>query len=260
MDFSGFLRCSRFRIGLANYFAPHPERNEWGPRVIKDYEFVFQVKGRGLYIEKEKQIPLDENDLLLIPPDTLHTYTCKLSDKSFISCIHLWPDKKVNPVPAVKFYTENDPEILNVFRKSAYEWETRGPLYEQLLDRHVSEIWIRLSRLQEGPKELEEPIRIRQAKAFIGKRFKERITRRDIAGHLDITPEHLNFLFKRYCHQTPMECLNDFRLRTAKILLKNPGWNVSRTAYEVGFEDPLYFSRVFKKSVGISPRQYAAQL
>ena len=57
-----------------------------------------------------------------------------------------------------------------------------------------------------------------------------------------------------------MEYLTQVRVEEAKAMLKNPKYNVMQVAEESGFDDPAYFTRVFKKHEGITPskfKQYA---
>jgi two-component system, response regulator YesN len=86
------------------------------------------------------------------------------------------------------------------------------------------------------------------------------ISRKGIAKFVGITPEHLNHLFRQYTASTPMEYLTAIRLQAAKELLLNADLNVSEVAYQTGYNDPLYFSRVFKQKLGISPLKFAKRL
>ena len=54
--------------------------------------------------------------------------------------------------------------------------------------------------------------------------------------------------------------IREVRIMEAKKLMKNGEMNISEIAYRVGFSDPLYFSKYFKKEVGVSPLQYRRDL
>ena len=56
--------------------------------------------------------------------------------------------------------------------------------------------------------------------------------------------------------KSPVELIQDFRLEKATYYLKSGQFSVSETCYKVGFSDPGYFSRSFKKHFGISPMDY----
>ena len=62
--------------------------------------------------------------------------------------------------------------------------------------------------------------------------------------------------FKECTGTTPAAYRNLTRIKTAEGLLVNSEYNISQTAFTVGFTDSLYFSRVFKKINGISPQKF----
>jgi len=61
---------------------------------------------------------------------------------------------------------------------------------------------------------------------------------------------------KALCDQTPSQYLRTFRLHKAKDLLQHPDLNISEVAYDVGFNDPAYFTRMFTKEFGQSPNAF----
>lgn len=81
-----------------------------------------------------------------------------------------------------------------------------------------------------------------------------------LAAQFGYTDDHLRRCFKEDFGITPLEYLLQLRLRQAKRLLRMmPVWSVEEIARQCGFEDPFYFSRVFKKEEGVSPRQFRRQ-
>jgi len=62
--------------------------------------------------------------------------------------------------------------------------------------------------------------------------------------------------FKSYTGQTPLEYKAFKRVETAKSLLVGTDMSVTDISESLGFDDPLYFSRVFKRQTGVSPREY----
>jgi transcriptional regulator GlxA family with amidase domain len=62
--------------------------------------------------------------------------------------------------------------------------------------------------------------------------------------------------FKREMGMSPIEFVLKERVKYAKSLLKNPLIQINQVCYEAGFEDANYFTRVFKKIEGITPKQY----
>lgn len=63
-------------------------------------------------------------------------------------------------------------------------------------------------------------------------------------------------LFRQHTGTSPINYLNELRIQRAAELLKNTDHSIKHIAHQLGFEDPLYFSRSFRKCVGVSPRAY----
>jgi two-component system response regulator YesN len=76
------------------------------------------------------------------------------------------------------------------------------------------------------------------------------------ANHIGISVAYFSSLFLRETGQTFVEFLTAARMEGAKKLLVNPGKRITEIAFEVGYADPNYFSKLFKKSMGISPREF----
>jgi len=62
--------------------------------------------------------------------------------------------------------------------------------------------------------------------------------------------------FKKWSGKTPVDYRNEIRMTAAASLLKRSNLSVGEIAFKTGFEDPYYFSRIFKKSMGLSPAAY----
>lgn len=74
-----------------------------------------------------------------------------------------------------------------------------------------------------------------------------------LAALVHYTPSHLNALFKKYLGKSAHQCLIDVRLREATRLLNTSSDAVKAIAFQVGFTDPLYFSRLYRKRYGVPP-------
>ena len=81
-----------------------------------------------------------------------------------------------------------------------------------------------------------------------------------IARDLHLSPRYLSDLLKQETGKTAMELIHIFLIGEAKDLLKSADHTVTETAYKLGFENLPYFSRLFKKEVGVSPMQFKKQM
>lgn len=97
---------------------------------------------------------------------------------------------------------------------------------------------------------------VAQVLKIIQTSYSDNISVAAIARQLSITRNHLSRLFRRETGTTIRDYLLDYRLNKAASLLRDPHRKIGEIAYETGFHDPLYFSRIFKQKYGQSPSQY----
>ena len=79
------------------------------------------------------------------------------------------------------------------------------------------------------------------------------------AAQLHLSPRYLSDLLKQETGKTAMDLIHIFLISEAKNLMNSGDYSVAEIAYLLGFENPPYFSRVFKKATGISPNQFKKQ-
>ncbi len=97
---------------------------------------------------------------------------------------------------------------------------------------------------------------VRHAMAYIHEHFAEHITREDIALHIGVSKGYLSRSFRGELGISPITYLNRYRVNQAKLLLVANRQSIAEIAYAVGFPDRSYFSRVFRKEVGQTPKAY----
>lgn len=97
---------------------------------------------------------------------------------------------------------------------------------------------------------------VRKIDQFIQTNYKESITLEDGAKAAGFSTYYFSRLFKQYFQMTFIEYLTQVRLTKAKYLLERPGSIVKEVCYQVGYREPNYFARVFKKATGVSPSEY----
>jgi len=91
---------------------------------------------------------------------------------------------------------------------------------------------------------------------YIHDHYTENISRNEIAGEFFLTPEYLAKLYKKKTGINIKDYINEYRIGKAKELLKAGEKNISMIAEMVGFDNFSYFSTLFKKVTGVSPKEY----
>ena len=95
-----------------------------------------------------------------------------------------------------------------------------------------------------------------RAKEYIEQHFSEALSAQELSKLCSMSQTNLRRKFKQYIGQPPLDYQISLRIRRARELLLERRYNVSEIAVMVGFEDVNYFSRLFKKRVGVSPLGY----
>jgi len=97
---------------------------------------------------------------------------------------------------------------------------------------------------------------IKRAKNYIKENYSKPITLEDVAREIHVSPQYLSKLFKEETGENFIEHLTAIRIRNAKSLLEADNLSVKEICYSIGYSDPNYFSRIFKKIVGLTPTEY----
>ena len=98
---------------------------------------------------------------------------------------------------------------------------------------------------------------ILKAKKYIEENYADQnTTLTTVAEAVAMSPNHFSSIFSHECKTTFIEYLTNVRIENAKRLMKETDMKGYDIAYECGFSDPHYFSYIFKKNTGLSPREF----
>lgn len=97
---------------------------------------------------------------------------------------------------------------------------------------------------------------IKKVFAYISKNYASPITLEDVANHVHLNSAYFSTIFKQSSGSSFKEYLNMVRIEESKRLLSNTDYSIIDIAIATGFEDQSYFSKVFKKYTGLTPKQY----
>ena len=101
---------------------------------------------------------------------------------------------------------------------------------------------------------------IAKARAFIDRNFNRDLTLEDVSREVHVSPYYFSKLFKEQTGENFINYLTLKRIETAKQLLRDGRLNVKNICSEVGYNDPNYFSRLFKRFEGVTPTEFREQV
>jgi len=99
---------------------------------------------------------------------------------------------------------------------------------------------------------------VEQGKRFVELHYAEEITVERVAQEVCLTPYYYSKIFSRVSGHTLVDYLTLVRMEKAKQLLSDPAVSIKEACFAVGYNDPNYFSRVFKKITGQTPTEFRA--
>lgn len=208
------------------------------------YVIHYIVKGGGTVNVKNKTENVKSGEIFFIKPDTAVTYTASKNEPWEYIWISLTGDlaKKIDKISEIKRKFDGDEffEIKNCERYMS--------LKEEYLASLLFRIYIRLF----SKKEKQNPVYA--AKNYIDISYSQLQSLSKMAAGLGIDRHHLSRIFKQEFGISMQDYLIKKRMKEAKKLL-HAGFNVSQTAFSVGYRDQFVFSKAFKKYYGISPSQ-----
>ena len=96
-------------------------------------------------------------------------------------------------------------------------------------------------------------------KDYIDRNYKNDISAKDVAGILGYSDVYFSKVFKQLFDDNFINYLTKVRIDRAKVLLKDVSFNIKEVGKSVGYADSNYFTKVFKRSIGISPSEYRSK-
>lgn len=241
------------------------------PAGMQGFILNMTVRGKGRVFEGERAFACEPGDLLLFRPETPHLYRrhpdspewhhrwVYFRPRGFWAGWLQWADVH----HGVGRMTLRDDAVRAEFESLFEQIDAahRGgrPTSEELAANLLERLLIRCQ--EESP--ASEPIvidrRVHAACVYIANHLARDSSLHEIARHVCLSPSRLAHLFRAQKGVSLVRWRDDQRMILAQHLLHDTDTPISVIAGRVGYEDPLYFSRVFKRRVGVSPSEFRYQ-
>ncbi len=259
-DFYRNIDAMIYTCGYENCAPGH----SYGPILRNGYLIHYVLNGSGIYKARGKLFRLKKGDAFLICPGELIYYEADLHTPWTYTWIGMQGIKikgylDRTSLPKLLCVPFGQDEALRQCHEKMAEADQLSKnrdlrmnsiLYEYLFllaDRFPNEQY---TPLEEKKNAAEEALR------YIEDHYCDQVTIADIADHLGLNRSYLHRLFKSFTGVSMQSYLLDYRMRQACILLKTTSLSVRAIAHSVSYIDPLYFSRIFRQKMGVSPVEY----
>lgn len=148
-------------------------------------------------------------------------------------------------------------DIEDKFRKIVELFNSDNPYLMAYVNSSVHELLVDLYMLQHASADPDSTAsRTRRIYRFLSDNVEKPFSPADLEKHMELSFKHIGKIFKEQTGMTLHECHTHFKIERATRLLCSTSMNISEISESLGFSDPLYFSNVFKKHTGLSPRTY----
>lgn len=238
----------------------------WRPRGRLDYQLLYIAAGKAHFHFDDKEQVVTAGHMVLYRPKEPQKYEYYGEDQTEVYWVHftggnvknilrsygLTDDKRV-------FYCGSGLDYQNLFRIMINELQMCKVNYAEMLEMYLRQIFIMLQRYflnslkTDNAHVVEE---INKATLYFNEHYSEDISIDEYAQNNHVSVSWFIRNFKQCTGSTPMQYILSKRIYNAEILLHDSTYNVTEIAEIVGYDNPLYFSRIFKKVKGISPSEY----
>ena len=226
------------------------------------------IGGHGYVVVDGQKAHLTEGHMLIIPRDTQHTYWAADDDPWSIYWVHFlgedsayYVDRMPRPGQPFPVEPSAQDEAVRLFRycldalHDGYGLPTL--IYAAQSTQHIMSLL--LYRNQALPMEshaAKHRSNLETVVDYMHRNLTSSLRLEDFAREAGMSVSHFSERFRTQTGQSPMAYFIHLRMRLACRLLDLSPRPVKTVAHEVGYADPYYFSRVFKKSMGLSPEKY----
>ncbi|MCL2618889.1 MAG: helix-turn-helix domain-containing protein [Defluviitaleaceae bacterium] len=237
------------------------ERTEGANEAI----LIYCVNGKGSIELRDKKIVLEKDALFCIPPYVAHKYYADQTAPWSILWVHFKGDN-IGLFPITEMGRKMLANSIESDRMQEYFVKLFNTIESgysigniihssQLLSVMLSELYFyeKESQTSKANRYLTKVI------DFMYKNIHRELTLEELAKHVNLSKPYLNLIFKQHVNRAPIDFFINLKMQQACRFLKLTEMRIYEISLKLGYEDQYYFSRIFKKTIGLPPKEYRAK-
>ena len=238
----------------------------WRPRGRLDYQLLYVVSGKAHFYFDDAERIVTAGHMVLFQPRQEQHYEYFGTDKTEVYWVHFTGSNVKNilrrydiPLDTPVFHSGASAIYAYLFKEMINELQTCRTGYEELLAMYLRQILILVQRTrQEHRTSINTHIQeeMEYARRYFNEHYNEQISIEDYAQSRNMSVSWFQRSFKQIVNYSPMQYILTIRMNNAASLLESTDYSMAEISAIVGYDNPLYFSRLFKKQKGVSPSEY----
>ena len=241
------------------------------PRGRRDFQILYIASGKAhFYFDKsDKDTVVTAGHIVIYRPKEPQRYVYYGTEQTEVYWVHFTGGNVTN---ILRFYGITDDmrvistgasfEYTRIFKQMIQELQRCQTHYPDLLTLLLLQLLIQIHRQigrDHHKKDAYLKTEMELAIQFFNDNYNTDISIEEYAASRGMSVSWFIRNFKQYAHTTPMQYLVERRMTNAQMLLETTNYNVSEIGNLVGYDNPLYFSRIFRRQKGMSPTEYRKQ-
>ena len=240
------------------------------PRGRLDYQLLYVASGKAHFYFQGKEEIVSAGNMVLYRPKEEQRYYYYGAEHPEVYWVHFTGNNVKNILRQYGIaddihviHTNTSLEYKRLFSLMIQELKLCKDDYEELLVHYLKELLIMIHRVLINNPPWKSSFLITEmddAVQYFHTNYNQTISIENYAAKHNMSVSWFIRNFKEYTNATPAQYILSLRISNARTLLENTSYNVSEISNIVGYENPLYFSRIFKKQCGMSPSEFRKQL
>ncbi len=233
---------------------------------INENILIYCIDGAGSIHTRNDIYKLQSNNYFIIPAHETHSYWASERSPWSIYWIHFGGELSLN-------FKEYFGKVISIEQSSKSRIDDRINLFNELLTTLelgfsiqnlyyanlclnsllASFFFVETYRTVKGHKSSDP---VDQSILFMQKNINRHLKIEDIASHVSLSESHLSKLFRNKTGSSPLDYFINLKMQEAVRLLTHKFLKIKEVAYQLGYNDPYYFTRIFTRHIGASPASF----
>ena len=254
-------------VTAAGYYRVHTSRviETERPNGRGDYQLLYIASGCAHFFFNGVERIIPKGNMVLFRPGETQMYYLYAVDKPETYWVHftgsdvgLLLNYYQMPINENVFFTGTSPDYQWLFRQMIQELQLQRANYDDLLNMNLRHIFLIINRyIKEGNDVGTELLdEIERATHYFNENYNQQIVIEDYAKEHGLTANWFIQSFRKVTKFTPMQYILSLRMTNAMNLIDTTNYNMLQIAAAVGYDNSMYFSRIFKKHTGMTPTEY----